>query len=431
MALRSILGGSRVKKKSASTKQRSSPSSSWTSALPRSKPVSKPRAKHDNRGTTERLDDLGPARLLPPPPLPTPSASNTTSSSNASSISISSSSGSTGIRDPLQAHESILGGMFDPLPARAAGMSSTRIASVLRARAVLPRVTSASHLRAVLLACGAVGSPAAAEREVARAIATGRLRRVVVPTRGNLGELVVLAAELEGMLGKAGKSGGDGESGNSGRGRLGEGVKEGFVRWLRGNPAATRMTGEELLEGVAGLGQSEVDELVRAGFLTAERHSMVSLETVSRAAAGTVAAVGGEGVVHAAGGTGVRSTVRSGSRSGSGSGEFSVAVPGSGVFLKLVTAALEHLADLLRKNQYREMPESDLREKWDGGVVDGSEAALAKRARGEFAGVLPGRTKKWKELQGLAFDWVLREAVGAGLVEVFETRSVGRGVRLT
>jgi hypothetical protein len=119
-----------------------------------------------------------------------------------------------------------------------------------------------------------------------------------------------------------------------------------------------------------------------------------------------------------------------GGRSGAASGGFYVAVPGCGVFLKLVSAALEHLADLLRKTQYREMPESDLREKWDGGVVGDNEAALAKKIRGEFTGVMPGRTKKWKEFQGLAFNWVLQEAVGAGLVEVFETRSVGRGVRL-
>ncbi|KAH6650885.1 serine-threonine protein kinase 19-domain-containing protein [Chaetomium tenue] len=150
-----------------------------------------------------------------------------------------------------------------------------------------------------------------------------------------------------------------------------------------------------------------------------------------RAAAGSVAAAGGQGVLHAAGGTGRRSmTGPAGAGAGATSGGFRIAVPGSGVFIKLVSAALEHLADLLRKTQYRELSESDLREKWDGGVVGDSEVALAKKMRGEFTGVVPGRTKKWKELQGLAFDWVLREAVGAGIVEVFETRSVGRGVRL-
>jgi hypothetical protein len=97
------------------------------------------------------------------------------------------------------------------------------------------------------------------------------------------------------------------------------------------------------------------------------------------------------------------------------------------VFLRLASAALEHLAGLLRKTRDREMAESNLREKWDRGMVDDSEVVLT---RGEFTGVMPGRTKKWKEFQGLEFGWVLQEAVGAGLVEVFETQSVGRGVRL-
>jgi hypothetical protein len=119
-----------------------------------------------------------------------------------------------------------------------------------------------------------------------------------------------------------------------------------------------------------------------------------------------------------------------GAGAGAASSGFRIAVPGSGVFIKLVSAALEHLAELLRKTQYRELSESDLREKWDGGVAGDSEVALAKKTRGEFTGVVPGRTKKWKQFQGLAFDWVLREAVGAGIVEIFETRSVGRGVRL-
>jgi hypothetical protein len=43
--------------------------------------------------------------------------------------------------------------------------------------------------------------------------------------------------------------------------------------------------------------------------------------------------------------------------------------------------------------------------------------------------VLPGRTRKWKDFHGLKFEWVLAECLGAGLVEVFETGSVGLGVR--
>ena len=53
-----------------------------------------------------------------------------------------------------------------------------------------------------------------------------------------------------------------------------------------------------------------------------------------------------------------------------------------------------------------------------------------KKARREFVGVLPGRTKKWKQFYGMRFEWALEECVGSGLVELFETGSVGRAVRL-
>lgn len=70
-----------------------------------------------------------------------------------------------------------------------------------------------------------------------------------------------------------------------------------------------------------------------------------------------------------------------------------------------------------------------LKERWDGVVASDDAATTAKRIRGEFVGVLPGKTKKWKQFYGLTFEWVLEECVGAGLVECFETRSVGLGVR--
>lgn len=157
---------------------------------------------------------------------------------------------------------------------------------------------------------------------------------------------------------------------------------------------------------------------------------MISLETVARAAAGSIAAVGGADAIHAAGGTGAGGGGAAGRSDQGGVTSLSLAVPGNGSFLKLVSASLEHLQFLLEKTPFREMPESDLHERWDGGIVGDKEAALAKKSRGEFAGVLPGRTKKWRDFNGLSFYWVLEEAVGAGLVEVFETRSVGRGVRL-
>ena len=194
------------------------------------------------------------------------------------------------------------------------------------------------------------------------------------------------------------------------------------------------------------LSRRQTDKLVRAGFLTSQhtghdvgtgggsmsrpedRYSLMSLETVSRAASGSVAAVGGQNVLHSAGGSGA-------GRGGptvdfvTGAGDLSLAVPGHGAYLKLISSALEHLASLLERSPYREAPESSLREKWEGGVVR-NETSLAKMSRGQFVGVLPGRTKKWKDFYGLSFDWILQEAVGTGLVEVFETGSVGHGVRL-
>lgn len=71
-----------------------------------------------------------------------------------------------------------------------------------------------------------------------------------------------------------------------------------------------------------------------------------------------------------------------------------------------------------------------LRDRWDGGIPGSDEQTKAKKARKEFTGVLPGRTKKWKQFYGLRFEWILEECVGAGLVECFDTGSVGLGVRV-
>jgi hypothetical protein len=71
-----------------------------------------------------------------------------------------------------------------------------------------------------------------------------------------------------------------------------------------------------------------------------------------------------------------------------------------------------------------------LRERWDGGVPSGDGGMRTKKASGEFTGILPGRTKKWKQFWGMRLEWILEECVGAGLVECFQTRSVGIGVRM-
>lgn len=186
----------------------------------------------------------------------------------------------------------------------------------------------------------------------------------------------------------------------------------------------------------------------RAGFLTSSipqsdpsTHSRIpstpstSLSTISRAASGSLAAIGGSAAVVEAGGTlGLR---RSSSQLESPSpadraSDLQLALANTGAYLRLLTEARTHLISLIHKpGNFREIPMYLLRERWDGGTAGDDPASRAKKLRGEFAGVLPARTRKWKHFWGLTFDWVLAECVGSGMVELFETGSVGLGVRLT
>ena len=198
---------------------------------------------------------------------------------------------------------------------------------------------------------------------------------------------------------------------------------------------------------------------MRAGFLTSASLShgiggvfanpgvasaglMTSLSNISRAASGSMAAVGGEDAIHAAGGSGKVAGIR---RSNSQRGfepiedprkmlyygeKLQVALPNTGPYLRLLAAARSHLVSLILRCKYREIPIYLLHERWDGGISGDDPAAKAKRYRGEFAGILPNRTRKWKQFYGLRFHWVLAECLGAGLVEQFETGSVGRAVRI-
>lgn len=323
------------------------------------------------------------------------------------------------LRDVVQAMRYIRDRMWTAMPERGAGMNSTRIAEVLNYRARTPPVVTVAHLQAVL------ASPTAIEREVAELVLKGIVRRVVVKGRSEalieVGDLVELVERAEG---------------------IGEESKRGYVAFVKG-------------EGGGSLSREQIDELVRAGFLTSSPTRMhgvstggnsnssgllgtsMSLEHVAKAPTGTLGAVGG-GAVHIVTGKGmptssstttITATPSSLQHGTASSAEnLAISVPGHGAFLKLHKAALEHLILLLEKRSaFREMPEYSLREAWDGGLAS---AKGAKRARGEFSGVLPGRTKKWREYWGLRFEWVLEEAVGAGMVEIFETGSVGRGVRV-
>lgn len=107
----------------------------------------------------------------------------------------------------------------------------------------------------------------------------------------------------------------------------------------------------------------------------------------------------------------------------------SLSLPNTGPYIRLLDAGRSHLMTLLKKSESLEVPMYLLKDRWDGSVETNSSFFAAKRARGESAGVLPGKTKKWKDLCGMNFRWALEEALGAGLIELFETGSVGPGVR--
>lgn len=328
--------------------------------------------------------------------------------------------------------------MFSPLDLHntaSTGMSSTRIAELLQYRRRLPPLVTVAHVKALLTL-----SPSAVEREIAEMQRAGVVRKLVVPGRGGnvgAGEVLILAETYKTLI--------------NGANGLSESEKSRFLEVLERFPGRMRIEAGEFG------GEGMVRKLVQAGFLTGEsgmegwnvtaafsgagglpgdeegkRGSLTSIHSISRAASGTFAAVGGVDAVHASGGSGGGTGTRfeTGGAFG-GNREFLVAVPSTGSFLKLLAEAKAHLVALLGKSRFREAPEKLLRERWDGNVggEDMSVAGERRRIRGEFKGVMMGKTRKWKAFWGVSFDWVLGEAVGAGLVEVFETGSVGRGVR--
>ncbi|KAI9880652.1 MAG: hypothetical protein M1830_001656 [Pleopsidium flavum] len=384
--------------------------SSPFAALPRRKPVQRSKSKPEDVDADDdlfgdRLDDAGLVASL------------------ANDLSL---------RDVAQVIQYVGNHMFDEVPERG-GMNSTRIAEVLNFRKSLPPIVTVAHVHAMIV------SPTVAEKEIAELMKAGIIRKVVVPGRGvggaSVGEGLVLAKHWDLMINEASE--------------LEEDLKRWFIEILRSNPTV-------LVLPRAVFRSQEASGLMRAGFLTSSSHlgnsqdvfsssdaaargTLTSISSISRAASGSLAAVGGEGVFHEAGG-GSGALRRGSSRTGDDSereyqhlvqkgGDLCLSLPTTGPYLRLLVSARGHLMSLLAKSKFREAPLYLLRERWDGGIAADDAASRSKKARGEFVGILPGRTRKWKQFYGLSFDWVLAECLGAGLVEVFETGSVGRGVR--
>ncbi|KAH8676693.1 serine-threonine protein kinase 19-domain-containing protein [Tricladium varicosporioides] len=380
---------SRIKKPSkAPSFKRNSSGSSPYSSFQRRKPLQRTATKsefipEEDESFNDRLDDFGLVQAL--------------------SVDLT-------LRDISQALIYIKGKMWTQMPERA-GMNSTRIAEVLNFRASLPPVVTISHLQALL------NSPTAVEKEIAELSRGGAIRKIVVGGRGSLSEALILSQDLDRLIAQS---------------DLEQAVQQRFITLLHENPMAVKIFRRQVSDEDARL-------LMHRGFLTTSdntwttinvfsvpgegsKGTMTSLNSISKAASGSLMAVGGQGAVIAAGGSG-------GGIKPSDVGDYSLALPATGPFLKLLSNARSHLLSLLSKSKYKEVPESLLRQRWDGGISIDNGANVARRNRGEFTGVLPGRTRKWKQFYGISFEWILGECVGAGLVEVFNSGSIGRGIR--
>ena len=332
--------------------------------------------------------------------------------------------------------------MFDEMPERASGMNSTRTAEVLNFRRSIPPIVTLAHVH------GLSSAPTAAEREIAVLVQRGVIRKLTVPGRGSgkfaIGECLVQSARwVEAVEASTGLD--NALKGKDRSFHLSSTVKvwadcqlsAKYVSALRSH-LSTTISGEHFEP-------QEIQELIRAGFLTntlsSSQPSFPSLQAASsgtlsslaaagfRGVSGSPAAVGGSNAVQEAGGGGFR-TRTLGSNRGQSHSLYTFSLPSTGVYLRLLSTARSHLAGLLARSQFREATVDLLRERWDGGIAT-STSSTRSRSHKDSAVVLPGRTKKWKQFYGLKFQWVLEECSGSGLVECFETGSVGLGVRLT
>ncbi|KAF3481776.1 uncharacterized protein GIQ15_04535 [Arthroderma uncinatum] len=296
---------------------------------------------------------------------------------------------STTVSTVTQAVEYIQNTMFSAIPERRSGMNGARIAQVMAFRKSLPPIVSVAHVHVLL------NEPTRVEKDIVQLIDSAVVRRLLVTGRGDgtygLGDCLVSLDDWERLI----------RSSTS----LDDALKDRFTQALRNDTKSPAVP--------AGFfSPEETAALVRSGFLvTASSHSKSGYINLGRSTASAA------------------STDHTSNASGERGSTMILSLPNMGPYLRLLGAARTHILDTLRKSRYSEAPVYLIRDRWDGSIELNSRASIAKHARGEFSGVLPGRTNKWKQLYGLDFRWALEEALGAGLIEIFNTGSVGPGIR--
>ncbi|EEQ34519.1 hypothetical protein McanMca71_002503 [Microsporum canis] len=295
---------------------------------------------------------------------------------------------SAAVDNVTKAIQHIRNTMFSDIPERRSGMNSARIAQIMAFRKSLPPIVSVAHVHVLL------DEPTKVEREIVQLIDSAVVRRLLVTGRGDgtygLGDCLVSLDDWEELVRNSPS--------------LDDALKDRFIEALRKDTKSPAVP--------AGFfSPEETAALVRSGFLvTASSHSKSGYINVGRSIASG-------------------STDRSVSSREEKGSTMILSLPNMGPYLRLLGSARTQILETLRKSRYSEAPLYLIRDRWDGSVEMNSRASMAKHVRGEFSGVLPGRTNKWKQLYGLNFYWALEEALGAGLIEVFNTGSVGPGVR--
>jgi hypothetical protein len=332
------------------------------------------------------------------------------------------------LRDVLQAVTYINTHMFDDIPNERSGMNSTRIAEVLHFRKNLPFIVTNAHVHAL------IDSPTKVEKEIGQLVAEGKVRRIVVPGRGAGSSSISDAlVKVDDWIAKIEASDLPNElqsTYNQMPPEMSDRRIEKCITYLHAAP--NRL--EEIFS------KEDLNSLVQSGFATVSSNlgnsgktfsaqdkelsgTMISLHNIAQAASGSIDAVGGAGAVTGNGGLGGLKIPSSKDNINS---NLKLSLPNIGSYLKLVEGARSHLMNLLSKSKYNEAPMYLLRERWNGGV---SIKNPYGRSKDPFRLVLPGKTRKWKDFYGLKFEWILAECLGGGLIEVFNTRSVGLGVR--
>ena len=96
--------------------------------------------------------------------------------------------------------------------------------------------------------------------------------------------------------------------------------------------------------------------------------------------------------------------------------QYSISYPNCGTYLKLINAGRSWLVKSLNKCKYKELLEEHLFNRWEGLNTSFNGTSKMNNFRSPF--------------YGYDLFWILADALGAGVIEVFNT-PVGRGWRLT